>query len=56
MCKAIGYDSSSEPPGFPLGTSWTVRSAMLMYKEEKKEEKKNVCLPYFSSISIILFP
>ena len=24
-------------PGFLLGTSWTVRSAMLMYKEEKKK-------------------
>ena len=28
MCKAIGYDSLSELPGFPLGTSWTVRIAM----------------------------
>jgi hypothetical protein len=26
---------ASEPPGFLLGTSWTVRIAMLMYKEEK---------------------
>jgi hypothetical protein len=24
MCKATRYDSSSEPPGFLLGTSWTV--------------------------------
>jgi hypothetical protein len=39
MCKVIGYDSFSELPGIHLGTCWTVRSAMLMYKEEKK--KKN---------------
>jgi hypothetical protein len=40
MCKAIGYDSFSELPGFLLGTSWTVRIAMLMYrKEEKKTER-----------------
>ena len=37
MCKAIGYDSLSELPGFLLGTSWTVRSAMLMYREGKKK-------------------
>ena len=36
MCKAIGYDSLSELPGFLLGTSWTVRSRMLMYREGKK--------------------
>jgi hypothetical protein len=36
MCKAIGYDSLSEPPGFLLGTSWTVRIAMLMYRKKKK--------------------
>jgi hypothetical protein len=33
----IRGDSSSEPPGFLLGTSWTVRIAMLMYREEKKK-------------------
>jgi hypothetical protein len=38
--KAIGYDSSSDPPGFLLGTSWTVRSAMLMYREGEKKGKK----------------
>ena len=41
MCKVIGYDSFSELPGIHLGTCWTVRSAMLMYKEEKKEKKKS---------------
>jgi hypothetical protein len=34
----IGYGSCSELPG-PLGTSWTVRIAMLMYKEDKNEKK-----------------
>ena len=33
----IGYDSFSELPGIHLGTSWTVRSAMLMYKEGGKK-------------------
>ena len=36
--RMIRCDSSSEPPGFLLGTSWTVRIAMLMYKEEKKKK------------------
>jgi hypothetical protein len=40
MCKATRCDASSEPPGFRLGTSWTVRIAMLMYKEERKKKKK----------------
>ena len=33
--------SSSELPGFssPVGTSWTVRIAMLMYKEEKNSTR-----------------
>jgi hypothetical protein len=35
MCKAIGYDSLSELPGFLLGTSWTVRSAMLKNGKKK---------------------
>ena len=34
--RMIRCDSPSELPGFLLGTSWTVRIAMLMYKEEKK--------------------
>jgi hypothetical protein len=37
MCKATRCDSPSELPGFHLGTSWTVRIAMLMYREEKKK-------------------
>ena len=44
MCKVIGYDSFSELPGFLLGTSWTVRSAMLMYKEGGKSTRSaNSC-------------
>ena len=62
MCKVIGYDSLSEPPGFLLGTSWTVRSAMLMYKEEKKKKMdvRTECLfrrfllpSYFEGTSLI---
>jgi hypothetical protein len=56
MCKVIGYDSLSEPPGFLLGTSWTVRSAMLMYKEEKKKKMDGFLLPtssYFEGTSLI---
>ena len=34
--RMIRCDSSSELPGIHLGTSGTVRSAMLMYKEGKK--------------------
>ena len=37
MCKATRCDSFSELPGFLLGTSWTVRIAMLMNKEEKNK-------------------
>ena len=37
MTHDIVIDSFSELPGFLLGTSWTVRSAMLMYKEGKKQ-------------------
>ena len=33
MCMVIGYDSFSEVPGIHLGTSWTVRIAMLLQKE-----------------------
>jgi hypothetical protein len=39
--RKIGSDSFSELPGIHLGTSWTVRIAMLMYyKEEKKKIQK----------------
>jgi hypothetical protein len=40
MCKATRCDAYSESPGFLLaevGTSWTVRIAMLMYREEEKK-------------------
>ena len=37
MCKVIRCDSFSELPGIHLGTSWTVRSAMLRYKKNKKK-------------------
>ena len=37
MCKVTRCDSFSELQGFLLGTSWTVRIAMLMYKEEGKK-------------------
>ena len=43
-CKVIGYDSFSELPGIHLGTCWTVRIAMLMYKEEKKSVNSKGCL------------
>jgi hypothetical protein len=33
----IRCDSFSELPGIHLGTCWTVRSAMLMYREGKKK-------------------
>ena len=36
--RKIGYDSFSELPGIHLGTSWTVRRAMLMYKEGKEKK------------------
>ena len=39
MCKVIRCDSFSELPGIHLGTSWTVRSAMLMCKEGGKRKK-----------------
>ena len=44
MCKVIGYDPCSEllGPGIHLGTSWTVRIAMLMYKEEGKKKRKKL--------------
>ena len=41
MCKVIGYDSFSEPPGIHLdldlevGTCWTVRIAKKCTKEKK---------------------
>jgi hypothetical protein len=35
----IRCDSFSELPGFLLGTSWTVRIAMLKQEEEKKKRK-----------------
>ena len=38
--RMIRCDSFSELPGFLLGTRWTVRIAMLRYKEEKKKKKK----------------
>ena len=41
MCKVIGYDPCSELPGIHLGTSWTVRIAMLMYKEEGGKKKNS---------------
>jgi hypothetical protein len=40
MCKAIGYDSFSELPGFLLGTSWTVRIAMLRIERKNKSLTK----------------
>ena len=43
MCKVIGYDPCIEllGPGIHLGTSWTVRIAMLMYKEEGGKKKNS---------------
>jgi hypothetical protein len=35
MCKEIRCDSFSELPGILLGTSWTVRIAMLMRKKKE---------------------
>ena len=52
MCKAIRCDSSSELPGIHLGTSWTVRSAMLMYKEERKSAKSKS--KFYSTIAIAI--
>ena len=49
MCKATRCDSPSELPGFHLGTRWTVRIAMLMYREEKKEKKGSVMNMKFKS-------
>jgi hypothetical protein len=45
----IRCDSFSEPPGFLLGTSWTVRIAMLMDKEEKKK-KKSIKSEFFDHV------
>ena len=41
MCKVIRCDSFSELPGIHLGTSWTVRSAMLRPPLPKNHARGN---------------
>ena len=38
LCFFNRKDTHSELPGIHLGTSWTARSAMLMYKKKKKKK------------------